>query len=105
MAIKELLKEELGNSLRMARDYQRELAKLPRGCIVKKRIGRHAYFYVAFREKERVRFLYKGRKMDEQELAKYREAKLFRVRYRKLLSDVRQQIKFLRKALRAKQTV
>ena len=36
MAIKELLKEELGNSLRMERDYRRALAKLPRGSVVKK---------------------------------------------------------------------
>lgn len=105
MAIKELLKEELGNSLRMERDYQRELAKLPRGSIVKKVIGGRVYFYVAFREKQQVRFLYKGRKMDDRDVVKYREAKRFRVQYRKLLSDVRKQIKFLRKVLRAKQAV
>ena len=105
MAIKELLREELGNSRRMERDYQRELAKLPRGCIVKKMIGGRVYFYVAFRDKDRVRFQYRGRKMEDREVAKYRDAKLSRVQYRKLLSDVRQQIKFLRKALRAKQAV
>ena len=105
MAIKELLREELGNSLRMERDYQRELAKLPRGCIVKKLIGGRVYFYLAFREKDRVRFQYKGRKMDDREAAKYGDAKRFRVQYRKLLSDVRKQIKFLRRALRAKQAV
>jgi len=32
MAIKELLKKELANSLRMERDYGRALAELPRGC-------------------------------------------------------------------------
>jgi len=45
MAIKELLKEELANSLRMERDYRRALAKLPRGCLVKKIIHRMAYYY------------------------------------------------------------
>ena len=105
MAIKELLKEELGNSLRMERDYRRKLAKLPRGSVVKKMIGGRIYFYVAFREKDRVRFLYQGRKMAAKEIAKYREAKQFRVQYRRLLSEVRKQIKFLRKALHAKQAV
>ena len=105
MAIKELLREELGNSLRMERDYQRELAKLPRGCIVKKIIGGRVYFYLAYREKDRVRFEYKGRKMENRDVAMYREAKRFRVQYRKLLSDARKQIKFLRKVLRAKQAV
>ena len=103
MAIKELLKEELGNSLRMERDYRRALGKLPRGSVVKKIIRGRPYYYLAYREKSRVRFLYKGRKMEERELAKYRDAKRFRVQYRKLLSDVRKQIIFLRKVLRAKQ--
>ena len=105
MAIKELLKEELGNSLRMERDYRRALGKLPRGSVVKKIIRGRPYYYLAYREKSRVRFLYKGRKMEERELAKYRDAKRFRVQYRKLLSDVRKQIIFLRKVLRAKQAV
>lgn len=105
MAIKELLKEELGNSIRMERDYRRELAKLPRGSVVKKNIRGHVYFYVAFRVKDRVRFLYKGRKMPDADIAKYSEAKRLRVQYRGLLSDVRRQIKFLRKAVRAKQAV
>jgi len=103
MAIKELLKEELGNSLRMERDYRRALGKLPRGSVVKKIIRGRPYYYLAYREKSRVRFLYKGRKMEERELAKYRDAKRFRAQYRKLLSDVRKQIVFLRKVLRAKQ--
>ena len=105
MAIKELLKEELGNSLRMERDYRRALGKLPRGSVVKKIIRGRPYYYLAYREKSRVRFLYKGRKMEERELAKYRDAKRFRAQYRKLLSDVRKQIVFLRKVLRAKQAV
>ncbi len=103
MAIKELLKEELGNSIRMERDYRRALRKLPRGSVVKKIIRGRPYYYLAYREKSRVRFLYKGCKMEERELAKYRDAKRFRAQYRKLLSDVRKQIIFLRKVLRAKQ--
>ena len=105
MAIKELLKEELANSLRMERDYLRALAELPRGSLVRKIIGKQAYYYLAFREGPRVRFLYKGRKFSEQEIARLREAKRLRVQYRSLLSDVRKQIRFLRRALRARQAV
>lgn len=105
MAIKELLKEELDNSLRMEHDYQRELAKLPRGSIVKKLIGGRIYFYLAYREGARVHFQYLGRKIDDREIEKYRAAKASRSLYRKLLSNVRQQVKFLRKVIRAKQAV
>ncbi len=105
MAIKELLKEELANSLRMERDYARAMAELPRGSLVRKVIGKQAYYYLAFRDGPRVRFQYKGRKISEQDVAKYSEAKRRRVQYRRLLSDVRKQIRFLRRALRAKQAV
>ena len=104
MAIKELLREELGNSVRMERDYRRALASLPRGSLVRKVIHGRAYYYLAFREKGRVRFKYKGR-MDKKAVAKYREAKQARVQYRRLLADVRKQIRFLEKAIRAKQAV
>ena len=44
MAIKELLKEELENSLRMERDYGRAMAELPRGSLVRKNVGKQAYY-------------------------------------------------------------
>lgn len=105
MAIRELLEEELANSLQMEQDYLCELAKLPRGSLVKKMISGRSYYYLASRENGRVRFLYKGRNMKEQEVAKYMDAKRYRVQYRNHLKHIRIQIKFMRKALRAKQAV
>lgn len=105
MAIKELLQEELENSLRMEKDYVRELGKLPHGCLVKKLVRGRAYFYLAAREAGRVRFRYIGKDMQEQEIAKYQEAKRLRVLYRGLLSQARNQIKFLRKALRGNKAI
>ena len=40
--IQSVLKEELANSLAMQKSYQRELAKLPKGALVKKNIKGHA---------------------------------------------------------------
>ncbi|MEI8141154.1 MAG: hypothetical protein WCI03_14975 [bacterium] len=105
MAIKELLAEELENSLRMERDYLRKVADLPHGSLVIKIISGRPYYYLASREEGRVRFKYQGRDMSESDVAKYKAAKEYRVKYRKLLKDVRMQIKFMRKALRAKQAV
>jgi hypothetical protein len=102
--IKGVLKEELGNSLRMKDDYEKELAKLPKGSLVKKMIKGHEYYYLVLRENGKVRFVYKG-KVSEEEIAKYREAKEYRARYRKLLSQVKKQIRFLRSALRGKESV
>lgn len=104
MAIKELLKEELGNSLRMERDYSRALSRLPRGSLVRKVVAGHAYHYLAFREGKRVRFQYQG-KADEKRDEKYRESRKNRVQYRRLLAQVRAQIKFLKKAVHAKPAI
>jgi len=105
MAIKEVLREELSNSLKMERDYRRELQKLPRGSLVKKMIRGRAYYYIASREGKGVRFKYAGRLMAEKDIARYQDAKKYRAKYRKLLAQVKQQIRFLRRAVRAKHAV
>ncbi|MCH7559271.1 MAG: hypothetical protein IIB56_17705 [Planctomycetes bacterium] len=64
--IKSVLKEELANSLAMKKDYERELAKLPKGSLVKKKIKGHEYYYLQVREKGKVRFIYKGKLSDEE---------------------------------------
>ncbi len=105
MAIKELLREELGNSLRMEQDYLLAMQKLPRGSLVKKLVRDRAYYYLASREAGRVQFRYMGKNLEEEVIARYQEAKKLRVLYRGLLSQARHQIKFLRKALRGNKAI
>ena len=102
--IKSVLREELANSLAMQKSYERELAKLPKGSLVKKTIKGHEYWYLQVRENGKARFLYKG-KLLSQEIKKYEQAKQYRAKYRKLLSEVKKQIKFLSKVLRGKEPV
>jgi len=102
--LKGVLKEELANSLAMKKNYERELAKLPKGSLIKKKIRGHEYFYLVFREDGKVKFLYKG-KVSQAERQKYKNAKELRAKYRKLLSEVKKQIRFLRSALRGKESV
>ena len=103
--IKGVLREELENSLRMKEDYERELAKLPEGSLIKKNIKGHEYYYLVLRKKGKVKFMYKGKTVSEAELRKYKEAKDYRAKYRKSLSQVKKQIKFLRSALRGKESI
>jgi hypothetical protein len=102
--IKGILQEELANSLAMEKSYERELARLPKGSLVRKTIKGHEYYYLQVREKGKVKFLYQG-KLAEDEIEKYEQAKRYRAQYRKLLSEVKKQIKFLRTTLRGKQSV
>lgn len=104
MFIKGMLNEELQNSIQIRRDYERALEDIPKGSLVRKVIGGHEYFYLAFRDGSKVRFDYIG-KLDKDDIAKYEEAKNFRARYRKKISEVDRQIKFIRKALRGKDPV
>ena len=102
--IKGVLKEELFNSLRLKKGYGRELAKLPKGSLVKKKIKGHDYYYLVVRKNKKVMFVYKG-KIAQGEIDKYKDIKQNRARYRKLLSQVNRQIRFLRKSLRGKESV
>lgn len=102
--IKGVSREELANSLRMQGDYERELKKLPKGSLVKKRIKERDYYYLIMREEGKVKFVYKG-KVAKDEIKRYAEVKELRARYRNLLSKVKKQIKFLRSSLRGKESV
>jgi len=102
--ITSVLEEELANSLAMQKSYERELAKLPKGSLVRKTIKGHEYYYLQVREKGKVRFLYQG-KLAQEEVEKYEHAKQYRAQYRKLLSETKKQIKFLRTILRGRKSV
>ncbi len=102
--IKSVLREELSNSLRMKKGYDRELSKLPKGSLVRKKIKGHDYYYLLLRKNGKVKFIYKG-KVSEHEVKKYQEVKRYRAKYRKLLSQVKKQVKFLRSRLRGKESV
>ena len=102
--IKGSLYEELQNSLRMKREYESALKKLPKGCLWVKRIGGHEYCYIAKRIGKKVKFYYKG-KLPGNERKKYDDAKILRKQYRHLLSRVNKQIKFLKGTLRGKESI
>ncbi len=105
MAIKGVLKEELVNSLRMKKQYERELAKLPRGSLVQRNIKGHRYYYLVFREDGKFKSIYKGKSVSEKELSKYRDAKELRAKYRNSLSRLKKQIRYLKGALRGKEAI
>ena len=102
--IKGVLAEELENSLRMKKEYEEALSKLPKGCLVVRKIRDHEYCYLVKRIEKKVKYIYKG-KISEEERKKYEEAKILRAKYRKLLSQVKKQIRFLRSSLRGKEAI
>ncbi|HEY4715895.1 MAG TPA: hypothetical protein VII00_02195 [bacterium] len=102
--IKGVLAEELQNSLRMKKGYEDALRKLPKGCLALREIKNHKYYYLVIRKGKKVKYIYKG-KLSEEEIKQYEREKLLRAKYRKLLSQVKRQIRFLRSSLRGKEAI
>ena len=104
MFIKDVLREELENSLQMKQNYEQALDKIPKGSLIRRILKGHPYYYLVFRENGCVRSLYKG-KLSKKECREYDKSKQQRAQYRQQLSEVKKQIRFLRKVLRGKETV
>jgi len=102
--IKGVLYEELKNSKRMKKGYEKELRSLPQGALSMKEIRGNEYAYIAKRRGGKVKFEYKG-KISAEEKKKYMEAKEARAKYRNLLSQVKKQIRYLNGALRGKEPI
>lgn len=97
-AVKGVLQEELENSEHLLRKYKQALGALPKGSLVPKQIKGRMFYYLAYREGGRVKFEYRG-KLSQEELSKFQEAKAMKAKYRGLMSDLRKQIIFIKRAL------
>jgi hypothetical protein len=101
--IKDLLNEELGNSLRLRKEYGEALKKQPGGSFIKKEIRGQKYYYLAFREDKKVKFIYKGKNISREDLGKLKESKRLRAKYRFLIKKLDKRVKYLKKALHGKE--
>ena len=101
--LKGVLKEELQNSQDMLKSYNREIAKI-KGCLIRKKIGKRYYYYLAKRQGKKVNFVYKGPISDKVKNAYLEQRKMFN-KYKKLSLQAKGQVKFLRRALRGKEAV
>jgi len=102
--IKGSLYEELQNSIRMKKEYEDAIKKLPKGCLSIKKIKGYKYCYIVKRVNGKLHYCYKG-KMSQEEINKYLDIKKMRAKYRNLLSKVKKQIKYLRGVLRGKKPI
>lgn len=96
--IRAVLEEELKNSQRMLSRYRRELGKLPKGALVVKHIKGREFHYLAHRHGGKVRFIYQGR-LTKDSVEKLKAIQAKRRQFRRLISELQKQLKFLRKAL------
>lgn len=103
--IKSVLREELANSRRMKLDYERALAKLPKGSLVRRTIKGNRYYYLVYRQDGHFKSVYKGTTVPEATILRYRRTKEMRAKYRRNLSRVKRQIAFLQSVVRGKESI
>ena len=58
----QIIHREIERNKRMILAYENELSKLPKGKIIEKKINAHSYFYLKFRNGEKVITKYIGKK-------------------------------------------
>lgn len=58
--LEDLLKEEYERSLRVSAAMERELTELPRGSVQRKVINGYQYYYLQFREGDKIKSNYIG---------------------------------------------
>ena len=107
MSIKEALRDELKNSIRILERYEQELNQLPQGNLNRKKINSKEYYYIQHREGNRVLSEYLGSaaKFPKDEIDKWDKIKRRRKNYRRSISKLKRQIKFLKGVLRGKEPI
>lgn len=107
MAIKEALKDELKNSIRILDRYQEELDQLPEGSLNRKKINSKEYYYIQRREGDKILSQYLGSvsKVSKEEVDRWDKIKRKRKNYRHSISKLKRQIKFLKGVVRGKESI
>ena len=89
--LKGILKDSLDYYLDLNKRLMARLKELPRGSILKRRIGRHDYFYLKVRDGLRVQSKYLGKKKPADIEKALKERRLLK----KQLKEVEQNVKML----------
>ncbi|MBU1864117.1 MAG: hypothetical protein KKH94_10675 [Candidatus Omnitrophica bacterium] len=104
-AIKDVLKEELANAIRIKKDYQRLLGVYKGGSFIRKEIRGHRYYYLAFRDRNGVRFVYKGKVLSKENRDELKKSCRLRKKYKELIKKLDRRIRYLRKVVNGKEDV
>ncbi len=101
MIIREILAEELERVTQLKAQYEADIAKLPKGKLVKKHIRGQEYYYRQYRENCRVHYPYLG-KLSAAEISECQQAYTDRQRYLAMIKELKERIRFLERALRGR---
>ena len=96
--IKHVLEEEYKRLLELADSYQIKIDSLPKGSISKKIRNKNIYFYRAYRDSDKIRYVYIGKDGSEQAEKALSDREEW-IKYYNLLKEVKSEIKEIKRAL------
>lgn len=97
--VKGILQEELDRVRSLKGKYEQKLKDYPPGYLLKRRVGKREYYYLSFREGDRIRQRYLG-SLSLDELKAYRHKIEDKKALRGQLAEVKQNIRYLERLLR-----
>ena len=100
--VQDVIKEEYNRLIELIEQYDQKIADYPKGSIsVKSRRGK-PYYYLSFREGDKVKSVYLG-KEDSSKVIKYSEQIKKRQRYEELRKQAKKNLNDIRKLLHVAQ--
>ena len=95
------LKEELNRLKELRKKYEREISRFPRGCLIKKNIKGHIYYYLNYRDGIKAHFKYIG-KLSSRDFKELKQKIDERNKFRRLNRQVKKDIKKIEKMVHEK---
>lgn len=97
--VKGVLQEELERSLFLKEKYEKKLNEYPLGYLLRRKMSGKTYYYLSYRDGERIRQKYLGLLSDE-EIEDYKNRMKDKKDLKKQLAEVKNNIKYLERLLK-----
>jgi len=97
--LNDILQEEIDRLIQLKKAYESEIAKLPKGSLIKKNIKGHKYYYLNYRTGRKQIFKYIG-KLSEEELKDLSSKIEERRKLERLSRQVKKDIKEVKKKIK-----
>lgn len=97
--VKGILKEELQRVKALKKQYEGKIAQCPPGYLLERKKQGQKYYYLSYREGERIRQEYLG-KLSDKELKDYQNKMKLKKLLRQQLKEVKDNIRYLEKIIK-----
>jgi len=95
--LSDMILEESQRNLLMQRDYQNKIEQLPKGTIVRKKVGNHEYYYLKYRNGKKTVTDYIG--CDRNKVDDIRTQVEKRKHFEKMLAELEEENKLIDKLI------